>query len=301
MAANPAARAAFVKNLVDLCDEGVDGIDMDWEYPNANSAANFALMMKELGTALKAKGKFLSAAVIAQGDWAGQHIRASVFESVDFLNIMSYDATHVEHHASYDLAVSSLDYWTRRGLPKHKAVLGLPFYGRSARGGSQYVSYKDLVSQNPGAAQTDVSNGLYYNGIPTIQKKTDLAYQKAGGVMIWELSQDASGANSLLSAIHAKASTYPSTALGPRARGPAGRLSVAGPGLVRFLPAASGRYSVRLRTLTGAGLGAVPLSGAGAADGALEYRFDPAGVPAGAYLVEVLGAGVREAVPLLLP
>jgi hypothetical protein len=32
---------------------------------------------------------------------------------------------------------------------------------------------------------------IYYNGMPTIKQKTDLAQREFGGVMFWELSQDA--------------------------------------------------------------------------------------------------------------
>ena len=40
-----------------------------------------------------------------------------------------------------------------------------------------------------------------YNGLPTIRSKTRLGLQEGSGVMIWELSQDATGNNSLLTAI----------------------------------------------------------------------------------------------------
>jgi hypothetical protein len=42
---------------------------------------------------------------------------------------------------------------------------------------------------------------LYYNGIPTIKMKTNLAIEEASGIMIWQLSGDAPGAKSLLQAI----------------------------------------------------------------------------------------------------
>jgi hypothetical protein len=50
----------------------------------------------------------------------------------------------------------------------------------------------------------DVFQNKYgYNGIPTIKSKTNLAYDRAGGIMMWELSNDENtGANSLVSAIH---------------------------------------------------------------------------------------------------
>jgi hypothetical protein len=41
-----------------------------------------------------------------------------------------------------------------------------------------------------------------YNGIPTIQKKTQLALQNASGIMFWALNHDAAGDLSLVNAIH---------------------------------------------------------------------------------------------------
>ena len=43
---------------------------------------------------------------------------------------------------------------------------------------------------------------MYYNGVETIRKKTDLAKQKAAGIMIWQILGDASGDKSLLKAIN---------------------------------------------------------------------------------------------------
>jgi GH18 family chitinase len=43
-----------------------------------------------------------------------------------------------------------------------------------------------------------------YNGIPTIQTKTEYAMQHGAGVMIWEISQDTSDSLSLLQAIGKK-------------------------------------------------------------------------------------------------
>jgi len=51
-----------------------------------------------------------------------------------------------------------------------------------------------LPGRNPqinGIRQTGKT--LYYNGIPTIKKKTVLAKEKASGIMIWQLSGDATG------------------------------------------------------------------------------------------------------------
>jgi hypothetical protein len=58
---------------------------------------------------------------------------------------------------------------------------------------------------NPANANVDCINSggqQCYNGIPTIKRKTQWAMANAGGIMNWELSQDTSGATSLVSAIY---------------------------------------------------------------------------------------------------
>ena len=197
LAANATARTTFVNNLLAFVDQaGLDGVDIDWEWPEAGtSSQNYGALMKQLGTALHGKGKLLTTAVLATG---GDGIPASAFSDADWLNIMAYDMG--TPHSSYDIAVQSLDYWLGRGLPKAKAVLGVPFYGKNSSNGA--YTYAQLVGMDAQAPNKDVVNGIYYNGIPTIKSKTQLALQRGGGVMIWEISQDTSGSTSLLNAIY---------------------------------------------------------------------------------------------------
>ncbi|WP_367866728.1 glycosyl hydrolase family 18 protein [Pedobacter sp. WC2423] len=195
-ASSAAGRTTFTNNVVNLVNQyNLDGIDIDWEYPDAgNSGNNYTALMQQLSTAMHNKGKLLTAAVVS---YNGPGVQNAVFAAVDFLNIMAYDEGGANHSTSA-LAVQSLNYWIGRGLPASKANLGLPFYGRSA---NEYVDYKTILSRG-GSANSDSYAGIGYNGIPTIKSKTNLAFDQAGGVMIWELSQDATGANSLLSAIN---------------------------------------------------------------------------------------------------
>lgn len=195
-AGNAAGRTNFTNNVISLVNQyGLDGIDIDWEYPNeGTSANNYALLMQQLSTAMHNIGKLLTAAVVS---YNGTSIQNSVFGYVDFLNIMAYDESGA-NHSTYNLAVTSLNYWINRGLPSGKANLGVPFYGRSS---SAYVDYRTILT-NGGSPNSDSFAGIGYNGIPTIKSKTNLAFDQASGIMIWELSQDATGANSLLSAIN---------------------------------------------------------------------------------------------------
>ncbi|MGS2739989.1 glycosyl hydrolase family 18 protein [Sinomicrobium sp. M5D2P17] len=191
-----ATRTNFVNTLVSTVNQyGLDGIDIDYEYPpNGAGATNFTLMMQELGTAMHNMGKLLTAAVVSEN---GSSIQSGVFEAVDFLNLMAYDGGG-SNHSTYNLAVNSLNYWKGRGLPAGKAILGVPFYGRSA---SEYVVYHEILARG-GGAYSDYYGNIGYNGIPTIKSKTNLAFDQGGGIMIWELAGDATGSNSLLTAIH---------------------------------------------------------------------------------------------------
>jgi len=194
LAANATYRTNFVNALVSFVNQyGLDGVDMDWEYPdNGASANNYLLLMTQLSNALHAQGKLLTAAVVGTG---GASILNGVFNVVDFLNLMAYDFNNYEH-STYAYASQSLSYWTGRGLPKAKAVLGVPFYARPS-----WNSYATLLSQGA-SPNSDYFGSDYYNGIPTIKSKTNLAFDNGGGIMMWELSQDVNNANSLLSAIY---------------------------------------------------------------------------------------------------
>ncbi len=195
LAANPSTRTAFVNNLVNFVNQyNLDGVDMDWEYPReGNEPQNYELLMQELGQAMHSRGKLLTAAVVVSG-WNADGVLTGVFDDVDFLNIMAYDGPE---HGSMSQATGGLDYWLGRGLPKSKAVLGVPFYSRP-----QVKSYSELLAMGADP-NSDSYQGMNYNGVPTIKAKTEMALQRGGGIMMWELSHDTNSATtSLLAAIN---------------------------------------------------------------------------------------------------
>lgn len=200
LAASETASATFEKNLARFVEEyRLDGVDIDWEYPDPGpSADNYARLMKRLGRAMHDRGKLLTAAVVARGK-TGEGVPKEVFGIVDFLTLMAYDKSDGDH-SPYSYAEESLDYWLGRGLPKSKAILGLPFYERPT-----WNSYRKLVEADPDAPHKDRlelgGKTVYYNGITTIRKKTRLALRRGGGVMMWDLAQDTTDERSLLKAI----------------------------------------------------------------------------------------------------
>lgn len=149
-------RSTFVRSAVALLDEhGLDGLDVDWEYPNSGSGThdydreNFVRLLKELKDALAPKGYSLSAAVAADPDAVQtSYIVPKVSKILDFINVMTYDfngawndytAINAPLHPSpkddsYQRTlnvVASIEAWLSAGAPAEKIIVGIPFYGRS--------------------------------------------------------------------------------------------------------------------------------------------------------------------------
>lgn len=210
LAADPEERNLFVTKTMQLVRRfNLDGVDMDWEYPDIEnrSAEDNVLLMRQLGDSLHAIGKELTAAVVHYGN-QGEGTKDEIFEIVDWLNLMAYDDDKGQPipHSPYSLAEKSINYWVKeRGLPAHKAVLGLPFYGKPRR--EKLSHYKDILAAGADPMK-DEFDSVYYNGIETIKRKTALAKQEGlGGVMIWEIAQDVNDERSLLRAINEAAGT----------------------------------------------------------------------------------------------
>ena len=201
-------RAGFVAKIAAyLTAHRFDGLDVDLEGPAIGP--DYGAFIHDLSLALKPSGKLLTAA-LSQG-YGGASVPESVFADLDWVNIMAYDATGPWNpnkpgpHSTLASAQSSTAYWLGRGLPKEKAVLGVPFYGYGFGPAfrADGYTYAEIVAAHPGAENLDqVGQTIYYNGLPTIRAKTQFVQAEGlAGVMIWSLDQDAAGSRSLLSAI----------------------------------------------------------------------------------------------------
>ncbi len=206
-------RAGLVAMLVDEAVKyDIDGIDVDLEGSNIDD--NYEKFVVELSKALHEKGKIITAAIAI---YYKDQLTDRALAEYDFMNVMSYDRTGPWRpekpgpHSTYAHAEEDLAYFTsQRNIPKEKLTLGVPFYGYGY--GPEITSkaismnYNQIVATYKGAERVDewkMPDGkmLYYNGIPTIKMKTELASSKASGIMIWQVLGDAPRKKSLLRAI----------------------------------------------------------------------------------------------------
>lgn len=200
----------FVNGIVQLLDQyNFDGVDIDLENELIN--AHYAPFVAAVAKAVKAKNKRVTAALAS---WNSDKIADSTLAQYDFINVMSYDATGPWNpekpgpHSPYTMVENDFTYYTKtRKLAPEKILIGLPFYGYGFNGAPVSMKYKDIIENYPGSEWKDelpIGEGtIYYNGIPTIEKKTLYALEKgAAGVMIWQLLQDSKDHKSLLKTIY---------------------------------------------------------------------------------------------------
>jgi GH18 family chitinase len=201
LTANQSTRRAFVENLLTyLLTHNLDGADFDWEFPqNDTEFSNYIALLTETQAALSARGMSVSVALPADPSFP-----LAEFTVVDRVHIMSYD--RAAKHATYEQAMGDVQLFLDAGIPAEKLILGVPFYGRNMQPPYRVLSYAEIMEQYQPASSMDEVDGIYFNGLETIQDKVCFAMgEKLGGVMIWELAHDTTDTNSLLQRMYALA------------------------------------------------------------------------------------------------
>ncbi|KAK4705493.1 chitinase, partial [Phenoliferia sp. Uapishka_3] len=206
-----ANRAKFVKNLVAMANTyGVDGIDIDWEYPggggnagngqSTSDSANFLKFLVSLRAAL-GNDKRISACVTQTaflGADGSPLTDVSGFAAVlDNILVMNYDVWGASSTPGPNAPLSdacpnsnqpnaneksSIAAWTAAGMPASKILMGVPSYGYISSSTATTLVHKRSVSDvSPGIAKrsTGISNRERASKLHAESKKSQLEAEKS--------------------------------------------------------------------------------------------------------------------------
>lgn len=151
MARTTGGIAKFTASCVDAVENyGLDGIDLDWEYPTIDSAGidadpsdrqNFTLLLQSLRAALDAAypdtHKMLTIAAGAGKYYVDAVEIPEITKVLDYISLMTYDMRGAWSPAGHHTALygtPSADETVRifheAGVPREKLMIGAAFYSR---------------------------------------------------------------------------------------------------------------------------------------------------------------------------
>jgi chitinase len=232
--ASASLRRTLVANLLRIVREnGYDGVDVDWEYPNSRAdGVGLTALSGELRAAL-GPSRTLSLAA-APGDWGAHYLDvAALSDLLNWFGLMTYQyagpawSQSAQHNAPLFSTAqqpasieATVAYFRAQGAPAAKLLIGLAFFGErydgataldaplaSSAGGD--IAYSAIAQLLPAqwTAQRDAAAGVPYllrsDGAPGVISYDDAqsiaakcAYAAAGGLggaIVWRLGQDGSG------------------------------------------------------------------------------------------------------------
>ena len=194
------SRLKFAKSCAVFVEKyNLDGIDLDWEYPNQIGAGNvhrpedvqnFTFTLKAVREQLdlfakkEGKGKHYLLAIATGADQA--YVKNTelneIHKYIDFLNIMTYDFYNglhkvTGHHSNYqpsakpemdmNSVINAVDMHLKAGFPAEQINLGIPFYGRiweGVKADNDEVLFKDAETVGMGIDYVNFYENINANG-----------------------------------------------------------------------------------------------------------------------------------------
>lgn len=214
---NPVARRRFINELIQfVVKNGYDGVDIDWEFPLLTEREKHLALIRDVRVKLQAafNSQYRKSPLVFVGVTPGAHLEgynfAGLAKEVDVFIQFGYDfrnpALGPWAHASKlwpDGASSPIEasvrgtanQLIRRGVPRQKLVICLPFY---ASDGRPWVEIRERVLSAPLSLHPlyleNQWNGIWVTGPAALEAKVqkiiagrEIAGGSASGVAFWQL------------------------------------------------------------------------------------------------------------------
>ena len=191
----PANRAQVISNIRKvLTTYNFEGVDVDLE--NERITADYNGFVVQLSDTLRLYNKQLSAAL---SSYQRNQLSATVYDRLDFLNVMCYDYTKSTPQSHSSFAQFQTDFINFKAkLPAAKINMGVPGYAWEYNGNTAttQVSFKTVLQQFPQAASLNYAystptKSWWYDGHPVLRQKVAYCLQEgAGGMMMWQIMHD---------------------------------------------------------------------------------------------------------------
>jgi chitinase len=166
IAATDSARKRLSASCLEIVEKyGLDGLDIDWEYPvtggkptdhkRRSDKENFVLLLKQVRTDLDAFGHERHLLLTVASTGYRNHLNdlslKEMSDALDWFNLMGYDFNEMEpkrtsHHSGlfawsatsrvdpdarkYANSDAAVQWYLDHGVAAEKIVLGVPFYGQ---------------------------------------------------------------------------------------------------------------------------------------------------------------------------
>ncbi|TRX89905.1 hypothetical protein FHL15_009177 [Xylaria flabelliformis] len=203
MASTSGNRQKFITGLISFMEHyGFDGVDLDWEYPQADDRggvtadkANYVALVKDLRAAFGTR--YGISMTLPTSYWYLQHFDLEkIKDNVDWFNFMSYDlhgvwdaqsqfiGPYIAPHTNVTEIDMGMDLLWRAGVGPGKVVMGLGWYGRSFTLADPSCNKPNGVCKFTGGAEAgecskasgiltlqEIQNTISFNGVTPVWDK----------------------------------------------------------------------------------------------------------------------------------